>query len=252
MLTNVNDYIKGAGQLGDGAMVLVNDKGGIIDGDDTVALTINTGSSTISNAGRIEAASAATTVVESAVDNTGVLVASGGTLTVEGAVTGTGKVEIDGGLADLASTFNQNVAFLGAGGGTLELAHSEAYTGEISGFSRTGATALDLADIPFVSGTTKASFSGTATSGVLSVVDGSHVAKITLEGNFLSSKFTTSSDGHGGTTVVDPTSASSASSAASAHRFIAAAASIGTGSGASIAVARDAWVTHPPMLAVPG
>jgi hypothetical protein len=37
-------------------MGLVNDAGGIIDGDDTVALTIDTGSSTITNAGRIEAA----------------------------------------------------------------------------------------------------------------------------------------------------------------------------------------------------
>jgi hypothetical protein len=122
--------------------------------------------------------------VVSAVDNTGVLAAFGGTLTLDQAVTGTGKAEIDGGTADFAGTFTQNVAFIGAGGGTLELAHSEAYTGEISGFSKTGTTALDLEDIAFVSGTTTASYSGTTTSGVLTVADGSHVAKITLEGNY--------------------------------------------------------------------
>ena len=243
-LTNVNDYIKGAGQLGDGSMGLINDAGGIIDGDDTVALTINTGSSTITNAGRIEAAPNGLTTVASAVDNTGVLAAFGGTLTFDGAVTGTGKAEIDGGAADFAGAFTQNVAFLGVGGGTLELAHSEDYTGAITGFSRTGTTALDLEDIPFVSGVTKASYSGTTTSGVLTVADGSHVAKITLEGNYLASVFKVSSDGHGGTKVVDPT-------AISAQRFIAAAASLGPSEGLAHESAEIWRPPAAPMLMAP-
>jgi len=41
-LTNVNDLIRGAGALGDGSMGLVNDAGGIIDGDQFAALTIDT------------------------------------------------------------------------------------------------------------------------------------------------------------------------------------------------------------------
>jgi hypothetical protein len=36
------------------------------------------------------------------------------------------------------------------------------------------------------------------------VTDGSHSAKIALLGNYLASTFTTSSDGHGGTNVIDP------------------------------------------------
>jgi hypothetical protein len=250
-LTNVNDYIKGAGDLGDGSMVLVNDKGGIIDGDDSVALTIDTGASTITNAGAIEATAKGTTTLVSAVDNTGVLGAFDGTLTVDGAVTGTGKAEIDGGTADFAGTFTQNVAFLGVGGGTLELAHSEDYTGEISGFSRTGTTALDLEDIAFVSGTTKASYSGTTTSGVLAVADGSHVAKITLEGNYTKSTFTLSSDGHGGTSIVDPAAASGAGRMASTHPFIAAMASLGA-SGGTAHEAADGWRgPMRPILAAP-
>jgi hypothetical protein len=248
-LTNVNDYIKGAGQFGDGSMGLVNDAGGIIDGDDSVALTINVGSATITNAGRIEATQKGTTTITGAVDNTGVLGALGGNLTVEGAVTGTGKAEIDGGVADFAGTFTQNVAFLGAGGGTLELAHSEDYAAEITGFSKTGTTALDLADIPFVSGVTKASYSGTSTSGVLTVADGSHVAKITLEGDYLASTFTVSSDGHGGTTVVDPPAASIAS--ASTRRFVAAMASLGAGAGVAHEAADGGRAVVQPMLAAP-
>jgi len=45
-LTN-KDFLFGAGQLGDGSMVLDNAAGGIIDGSASNALTINTGASTI-------------------------------------------------------------------------------------------------------------------------------------------------------------------------------------------------------------
>ena len=249
-LTNVNDYIKGAGALGDGSMGLINDKGGIIDGDDSVALTIDT-TSTITNAGTIEATSKGITTVVSAVDNTGLLAAFDGTLTVDGAVSGTGKVEINAGTAEFAGAFTQNVTFLGAGAATLELAQSEDYTGEISGFSRTGTTSLDLEDIAFVSGTTKASYSGTTTSGVLAVADGSHVAKITLEGNYTKSTFTLSSDGHGGTSIGDPAAASGAGRMASTHPFIAAMASLGA-SGGTAHEAADGWRgPMRPILAAP-
>jgi hypothetical protein len=250
-LTNRNDYIKGAGQLGDGAMVLVNQKGGVIDGDDTTALVINTGANTITNAGRIEATSGGATTIESAIDNTRVLAAFAGTLTVDGAVSGAGVVEIDGGIADLASTFDEEVQFRGIGGGTLELAHSQSFTGKITGFSRLGGgTSLDLEDIPFVSGTTSASYSGTTTSGVLTVSEGTNVATIMLVGNYTKSKFTLSSDGHGGTTVIDPPAAVPAGDASS-HRFIAAMAAMGAG-GSAAHETPDAWrATAAPSLVAP-
>jgi hypothetical protein len=109
-----------------------------------------------------------------------------------------------GGVADFAGAFSQNVAFT-AGGGTLELANSQGFAGVISGFSKTGGTSLDLGDIGFVSGTTKATYSGTKTSGILTVTDGTHTAKLHLTGNYLASTWTLTSDGHGGTTVTDPT-----------------------------------------------
>jgi hypothetical protein len=43
--------------------------------------------------------------------------------------------------------------------------------------------------------------------GTLTVTDGSHTANIALLGNYLASTFVASSDGHGGTNVVDPAAA---------------------------------------------
>jgi hypothetical protein len=67
---------------------------------------------------------------------------------------------------------------------------------------------LDLADIGFTSGVTKATYKGTTASGTLTVTDGTHTARIILIGNYTASTFTASSDGHGGTDVVDPPAAS--------------------------------------------
>jgi hypothetical protein len=49
-----------------------------------------------------------------------------------------------------------------------------------------------------------ASYSGDTSSGTLSVTDGAHTANIALLGNYLASTFVASSDGHGGTSVIDP------------------------------------------------
>jgi hypothetical protein len=205
-LVNVNDRINGAGQLGAGAMSLTNQALGVINGHDTNALIINTGSNTITNAGTIESTGAGGVSVLSAINNTGLLMATHGTLSVAGAVSGAGTVRVSGGTALFSSAFSENVAFTTATGGVLELAHSTIYTGKISGFSKTGASALDLLDIAFGS-KTKATFSGTSTSGVLTVTDGTHTARIALTGNYTASSFNVASDGHGGTTVKDPTAA---------------------------------------------
>jgi hypothetical protein len=201
---NNYDVIEGAGQLGGGSMVLFNYAAGSIIGNGTKALVIDTGAQTISNTGLIEAASNASAVIKSAITNNGTLEAKGGTLTIDAAVAGTGKLIIDGGLADFASIFKQNVTFV-ASAGELELADSQHYTGTISGFSKTGASELDLTDIGYVKGTTQASFAGNTTSGVLTISDGIHTAKIKLAGDYTGSTWTLSSDGHGGTKVVDPT-----------------------------------------------
>ena len=105
------------------------------------------------------------------------------------------------GTLNFKSNFNQNVAFIGTRG-ELELARSQSYTATITGFSTSGGTSLDLRDIGFVSAN-EATFNGTSTSGVLTVSDGTHAAHITLDGDYLASTFTCSSDGNGGVLVTD-------------------------------------------------
>jgi hypothetical protein len=200
-LTNFDDKIEGAGDLGDGEMAFTNDAGGTIDEYLGAALAINLGTNTLTNAGLIEAAGTGGLVIDGATDNTGTLEAIKGTLTVDGAVTGAGTVKIAGGTADFASAFTENVAFTTAGG-VLELADATTYTGTITGFAKTSITSLDLTDIAFTGATV--SYSGTTTSGVLTVKSGSEVAKIKLTGDYLSSTFTLGKDAGSGTIVTDP------------------------------------------------
>jgi hypothetical protein len=68
-----------------------------------------------------------------------------------------------------------------------------------------GQDALDLADINFINGTTTATLmNATSAGGTLQVSDGTHNANIALLGNYMASVFVAGSDGHGGTSVVDP------------------------------------------------
>ncbi len=228
-LTNAGDKIIGAGQLGSGELTLINDKGATILGRGSTGLTIDTGTAIIVNGGLIEA-SADHVTVKTAIANTGTLLAyNGGTLTLDGAITGNGRAKVESGTLDIEGSFSQTVTFAG-GAGTLELAHSQAYGGTVANFSLGGGTALDLEDIGYTKGVTTATFKENAagTSGVLTVTDRTHTAKITLAGNFSSSTFTTSGDGHGGTKVVDPPAS------ASAALFASQAASMGvTGQGSA-------------------
>jgi hypothetical protein len=210
LLTNVNIHISGAGQLGGGSMALVNETAGVIVDTQAQALTINTGSNTIQNAGIIEADGKGGVTIASAVANTGTLLAVIGTLTLAGAVTGAGIGKINGGALYAKGAFSENVTFVGTTG-VLKLGNSQGYAGSISGFSKSGTNSLDLTDIAFTSGVTKASYSGTTASGTLTVTDGTHTAHIMLVGNFTASTFTVGSDGHGGVLVKDPSAASLAS-----------------------------------------
>jgi hypothetical protein len=106
----------------------------------------------------------------------------------------------EAGTADVAGPGTQSVTFTGTTG-TLTIDHSLAFTGVITGLS--GADALDLSDVSYGAGTT-ATFLGDTAGGVLTVTDGNDTANIRLAGNYLSSGWTLSSDGHGGTVVVDP------------------------------------------------
>jgi fibronectin-binding autotransporter adhesin len=186
--------------------------------------------------------------VTAVVANAGLINAAGGTLAFSGAITGAGSVTIAGGAASFASTFTEAVTFKTSG--TLTLAHSLAYTGKISGFSLTGATSLDLRDVGFVSAS-EATFSGTASGGVLTVSDGTHTAKINLVGNYTGSTFTASSDGSGGVIVVDPTPGAPRTDVASPPAFVSAMAALGSGHAASASPHPGGWRPGATTLSLP-
>ena len=123
-------------------------------------------------------------------------VGAGGGLGTGSAVTiaNGATVEIDGPSA-------QSVTFAGTTG-TLRLEDPQAFTGVISGM--TGADAIDFSSLAY-GVNIQATYSGDATGGTLTVTDGTQTARVALAGDYLSSSWTVSSDGKGGTSVVDPT-----------------------------------------------
>ena len=140
------------------------------------------------------------------------------------------------------------MAFTGTTG-VLHLAQSKTYTANITGFSKSGATSLDLGDIGFV-GSTEATFSGTTSSGVLTVTDGTNTAHINLKGNYTTSTFVASSDGHGGTIVVDST-AKDAAIAPSSAKFIEAMAGLGASGVVGALHTAPTWQSGGSTLANP-
>jgi hypothetical protein len=107
----------------------------------------------------------------------------------------------NGATVDIAGPSAQSVTFAGTTG-TLRLEDPQAFTGVISGL--TGADAIDFSSLAY-GANVKAIYSGGATGGTLTVTDGTKTARIALSGNYLSSTWTLSNDGKGGTSVVDPT-----------------------------------------------
>ncbi|MGY3589497.1 autotransporter passenger strand-loop-strand repeat protein [Bradyrhizobium sp. USDA 4341] len=105
-----------------------------------------------------------------------------------------------GATLELTGASSATVAFQGSTG-TLKLDNSASFAGTVAGM--TGSDAIDFANISFANVHTP-SFSGNASGGTLTVTDGTVTASIALLGNYMASTFTTSSDGHGGTLVVDP------------------------------------------------
>ncbi|MHC6151678.1 hypothetical protein ACVSQB_07765 [Bradyrhizobium elkanii] len=105
-----------------------------------------------------------------------------------------------GATLELTGASNAAVTFLGSTG-TLKLDNSASFTGTVAGM--TGSDTIDFANVNFATVQTP-TFSGDSTHGTLTVTDGTVTATIALLGNYMASTFTASSDGHGGTSVVDP------------------------------------------------
>jgi hypothetical protein len=113
----------------------------------------------------------------------------------------------------VTSTYSGQVVFT-ATTGILELLKSSSFAGTVAGM-----TADDIIDFDMIDPTKvqMPTYSGDSSGGTLTVTDGSHTASIALLGNYLSSTFVASSDGHRGTKVVDPPLPASSSVLAPSH-----------------------------------
>jgi len=198
-LTNVDNTISGAGHLGDGVMVLVNE--GTIIATGTNALDIDTGANAVTNTGTIEATGTGGLVVHSDVVNTGLLWANDGNVTIDGNVSGNGSALISGtATLEFAHASAENTTFATGATGTLILGDSFNFSGTVSGM--TADDHIDLLDFNFANAPTlnytpNADNSG----GTLSIADGSHTANIALLGSFDPTGFQIEADKTTGTLV---------------------------------------------------
>ena len=213
-LTNVDNTISGAGQLGAGQMTLVNS--GTIIANGTNALVIDTGSNVVINSGTLEATGNGGLIVNSDISNSGLIWSYGGNITINGTVTGTGSALITGSSTlEFAAASSVNVTFDGDGFGMLLLDNPTAYTGQIFGFTGTDAQHSDLIDlkgITFDDGTSWTYYdnSGLNTGGTLTVYETINDVTTAVDsiafgdGEYTTANFKLMSDGNGGTLIADP------------------------------------------------
>ena len=137
------------------------------------------------------------------VNSGGTLFASGGTLDLVTVVSG-GVTDVGNGIVDIQAASSENVAFLSGGSGGLELAVASGYTGSVSGFGENTKQDIDLIAVTSNSTVTR-SYSGNATSGVLTVTSAGHsVASIDMVGDYVTANFTLGKDASGHVEVTDP------------------------------------------------
>jgi len=84
----------------------------------------------------------------------------------------------------------------------LKIDNSSSFSGTVAG-QLAISDSIDLADVTAGANAT-IHYTGNNSPGTLTVSDGTHTANIALLGNYSLASFVASSDGHGGTVVVDP------------------------------------------------
>ena len=137
------------------------------------------------------------------VTDNGTVEVTDGTLEIAGACSGTGTLAIDAGATlQLDGADALNVAFAGSTG-KLVLKDPASFTGTIAGL--TGTDAIDLANIDWATAQLgRVTYNASTNITTLVITDGQHTDTVQLIGDYTSSTWTFTSDGKGGTLVVDP------------------------------------------------
>ncbi|QDF36263.1 heparin lyase I family protein [Bradyrhizobium symbiodeficiens] len=119
-----------------------------------------------------------------------------------------------GASVELVGSYSGAISFAGATG-TLVLDQSTEFSGTLNG-QLTTTNFIDLRDIT-AGANASVSYTGNNSPGTLTVSDGTNSANFTLSGNYSLGNFIVSSDGNGGTTLVDPPLSTDQGSAALAR-----------------------------------
>jgi hypothetical protein len=196
-LTNVDNSISGAGQIGNGSLTLVNQ--GSITADGANALVIDTGANDIVNSGTLEATGAGGLTILGSISNSGLIWANGGNVSLLGAVTGDGDARISGtATLDFGAAASAHVSLDATAQGTVLLEHATDFSGSIAGFSSDDF--IDLRDLGF-GGATTVNYAEDADGlgGVLTIANDISSVHLTLTGDYDASEFAIASDGGAGT-----------------------------------------------------
>ncbi|AZD34229.1 T1SS secreted agglutinin RTX [Pseudomonas chlororaphis subsp. aurantiaca] len=201
VLTNVDNRISGAGQLGAGQMILAN--AGLILASGLNSLVLDTGTHTISNSGVLESTGTGGMTVASTVENTGHLWANGGDLHLLADVTGNGSATIDGDASlTFAGAAHSSVAFHGEGAGSLVIAQAEAAGSLVGILGLESDDLLTFGDLAFGANTQLSYTANTSgAGGLLTVDDGAHRAEVNLLGHYSAEDFQVTDGGEAGTQV---------------------------------------------------
>ncbi|WP_241190449.1 VCBS domain-containing protein [Pseudomonas chlororaphis] len=201
VLTNIDNRISGAGQLGAGQMILAN--AGLILASGLNSLVLDTGTHTITNSGVLESTGTGGMTVASTVENTGHLWANGGDLHLLADVTGNGSATIDGDASlTFAGAAHTSVAFHGEGAGSLVIAQAEAAGSLVGILGLESDDMLTFGNLAF-GANTQLSYNANASGagGLLTVDDGAHRAEVNLLGHYSAEDFQITDGGEAGTQV---------------------------------------------------
>ncbi|BAV73486.1 outer membrane adhesin like protein [Pseudomonas chlororaphis subsp. aurantiaca] len=201
VLTNLDNRISGAGQLGAGQMILAN--AGLILASGLNSLVLDTGTHTITNSGVLESTGTGGMTVASTVENTGHLWANGGDLHLLADVTGNGSATIDGDASlTFAGAAHTSVAFHGEGAGSLVIAQAEAAGSLVGILGLESDDLLTFGNLAF-GANTQLSYNANASGagGLLTVDDGAHRAEVNLLGHYSAEDFQVTNGGEAGTQV---------------------------------------------------
>ena len=181
------------------------------------ASTLTLSGGTLGVGAIVDAASGGTAIVSGTLTNGGTLFAdgAGSLIDIVGVVNG-GVVQVGDGIVEIAGSSAENVKFLSAGTGRLEIAdtqaHTSAFSGRISGFGglahSNSLQFIDLVSVTSAAGITSSYVSANAanTSGTLFVSSGGHlVAAIKFAGSYSAGDFHITSGAGGTVEIVDPT-----------------------------------------------